>query len=364
MNNNDSKQSWKPKCGATLVGSMPHTNRKQIINLILEKLADIPVWPQLPKYHNEGMMVQYLEGLPGVVQKNDQHIIDTESSNFDVDVQTFYEQYLDILEAPEKAKENSYFSFGTRTGETFYVFLEVLRTLGRQYKAIKGQVTGPFTLLSALKDQNGKLILYDERMQDIIPKHLAMKALWQAKQLEDFADNVIIFFDEPALAGYGSSAFISISEKFVSKLLEEICNILKLFGYYVGVHVCANTDWSLLLKSGIDIVNFDAYNFGEKFVLYKSDVRKFIEKGGIIAWGVVPTDSHDKIIQETPDKLLKLLDDLIGKIINEKINKTYILDHSIITPSCGCGTLSEKDAEIVLNLLVNISNMIKNKIIE
>ena len=30
-------------------------------------------------------------------------------------------------------------------------------------------------------------------------------------------------------------------------------------GGLVGVHVCANTDWSLVLDSSADIVSFDAY---------------------------------------------------------------------------------------------------------
>ncbi len=345
--------NWKPKGAGTLVGSMPHLNREYVINLILEKLQEIPVWPQLPKYPDEGMMVQYMEGLPGVVRKSENEcIIDTSMDNFENKLQEFYETYLGIIENPERIKDASSFSFGRKTtGVTFYKFLEIINNRKGKYKAIKGQVTGPFTLLSATKDQQGKLILYDDRMQDAVPKHLALKALWQAKHLEPFAENIIIFFDEPALAGYGSSAFISISEDFILNLFNELCSVLKPQGYFIGVHVCANTDWSLILNSDIDIINFDAYNFGDKFILYKKDILNFIEKGGIIAWGIIPTDDKNKIQKENSEKLSELFISLLQQLTSDPMQKKLIYEQSIITPSCGCGTLDEKYAEQVLNLL-------------
>ncbi len=345
--------SWKPEGAGTLVGSMPHLNREYVINLILEKLQEIPVWPQLPKYPDESMMVQYMEGLPGVVRKDDNEcIVDTSMDNFESKLQEFYETYFEILENPERIREAHSFAFGRETtGATFYKFLEIINSKKSKYKAIKGQVTGPFTLLSATKNQDGKLILYDDKIQDAVPKHLALKALWQAKQLEPFAERVIIFFDEPALAGYGSSAFISISEDFILNMFNELCNILKPQGYLTGIHVCANTDWSLILNSSIDIVNFDAYNFGDKFILYKKDILNFVEKGGIIAWGIIPTDDKNKIQRENPENLSKLFMTLIQQLVSDSEEKKLFYDQSIITPSCGCGTLDEKHAEQVLELL-------------
>ena len=46
--------------------------------------------------------------------------------------------------------------------------------------------------------------------------------------------------------------------------------------YIASLHCCGNTDWSMLLKRDIDILNFDAYNFVKEFSLYHADIKNFI----------------------------------------------------------------------------------------
>lgn len=351
---------WKPYGAATLVGSMPHRDRLQVISFILEKLKDVPCWPQLPTYQPEQMMNQYLEGLPGYNPETmGQNIIHTDSTSFDDELYGFYADYLDVIEGRANILE-SRFGLGVESGKTFKLFLEKLSHQGSgQYRAIKGQVVGPFTLLSSLKAPDGRLLLYDDRMIDVVPKHLALKALWQATLLGPFCERVIIFFDEPALAGFGSSAFIGISKEYVQRLLDELVDILKPHNVLVGVHVCANTDWSILLNSRINIINCDAYNYGDRFCLYIRDIERFLSEGGIVAWGIVPTDDPEKIVREDGISLYERLLKLLGQYFSDDGIKS-LLAQSIITPSCGCGTLTEAMAERVVELAVDCSKRIES----
>ncbi|MCX7823296.1 MAG: hypothetical protein N2260_07640 [Syntrophobacterales bacterium] len=351
---------WKPCGAATLIGSMPHRNRDYVIDLILERLHEVPVWPQLTTYMPEQMMNQYLEGLPGWDPKTmmGQNVIFTDSDSFDDDIYKFYSEYFDVVEGQIDIKD-SRFQFGPETGKTLLAFIERLSDLpNRSYKAIKGQVVGPFTLLSSLKAPNGRLLLYDDRMFDLVPKHLAMKALWQAKWFKTFAERVIIFFDEPALSGFGSSAFIGVSKEHILRLFDEIYELLNPHGVLIGVHVCANTDWSLLLTSKIDIVNCDAYNYGDKFCIYNDDIRLFISRGGVVAWGLIPTDDPTKIGEENDTSLVQRLLKLWEKHFNSSEIGT-LLTQSMITPSCGCGTLSDELAERVVEMTVSCSEGIR-----
>jgi hypothetical protein len=154
-------------------------------------------------------------------------------------------------------------------------------------------------------DQNKRAIFYDEQLREAAVKHLAMKARWQVRQLSQFERPVIIFIDEPALAGFGSSEFISISRDEIAPCLEEVIEAVHLEGGLAGVHVCANTDWSLILKSSADIVSFDAYSFFDRFILYADDLKAFLEMGGKIAWGMVPTLEPDRLDRETTDSLVQ-----------------------------------------------------------
>jgi hypothetical protein len=102
-----------------------------------------------------------------------------------------------------------------------------------------------------------------------------MKARWQTRQLSKSGKPVILFFDEPALTGFGSSAFISISREEVFRCFEEVFEAVHSEGGLAGVHVCANADWSLILDSSADIVSFDAYEYFDTFILYSNKSKHF-----------------------------------------------------------------------------------------
>ncbi len=114
---------------------------------------------------------------------------------------------------------------------------------------------------------------------------------------------MIIFLDEPGLAGFGSSAFITVSAELVLRLLAEVVDAVHAAGGLAGIHVCANTDWLLAFQSNFDIINFDSYGYFDKFALYRKECLQFMAEGGNIAWGIVPTSDLDAIRAETPESL-------------------------------------------------------------
>ncbi len=345
---------------ATLVGSMPHRDREAVIRLILEKVSSIPVWPQLAHYPAEGMMVQYLEGLPALCRTEDKTWIATEGAEFDRELLEFYTEYLALEEDPG-AIDHSRFAMGAETGRTFIEFVRAVKEAPPSH-AVKGQVTGPFTLLSGLKDENNRACLYNDHLRELIPKHLAMKARWQISHLRSCDRPVIIFIDEPALAGFGSSAFISVSAQQVHDLLEEVIVGIQQAGAVAGVHICANTDWNLVFDSSINIINFDAYHYLDRFLLYLEPLRRFIAGNGIVAWGMVPTTGDGQALQETPETLAERWQKAVEPLLESGLTLEEIVSHSLFTPSCGCGTLSEQRAEEVVEITCELSRLIRAKV--
>jgi hypothetical protein len=59
-----------------------------------------------------------------------------------------------------------------------------------------------------------------------------------------------------------------------------------------GVHLCGNPDWDFLLNLDLDVVSLDVYTNAEIFASYAASIRKFIDRGGVIVWGIVPTGSR------------------------------------------------------------------------
>jgi methionine synthase II (cobalamin-independent) len=356
-------QQWKASGFATMVGSMPHKDRDTVVEMIFRYFPEIPVWPQLPTYSDEQMMNQYLEGLPGVVRQEDRVFVDTAAPGFDDELYKFYEEFLEV-EGSDGSLVNSRFGMGEKTGITFFHFIDKLSRHSSHATAVKGQIIGPFTLLSGMKDQEGRALLYDERMQDVMVKLLAMKARWQVEHLKAAGRPVIIFLDEPALAGFGSSAFISITRELILQLLKEVVDSIHHSGAAAGIHICANTDWLLAFNSGVDIINLDAYTYFDKFALYKEDFTDFMKKGGCVAWGMVPTNDPELINRETAQGLATRWLQGITGFTSKDLSIPDILSQSLFTPSCGCGSLTEKSAEKVLQMTSEIGQILRAQFLD
>ncbi|HQN18807.1 MAG TPA: hypothetical protein PKV86_06705 [Syntrophobacteraceae bacterium] len=352
-------ENWQPLAAITLVGSMPHKDRNKVIELILKAVPEVPVWPQLPSFPKEGMLIQYLEGLPGVREEGGETAIHPDAPEFEQELYEFYEAYIEIEEGRGDLA-HSRFAMGPETGKTFFQFIDALKDASSPLRAVKGQIVGPFTLLTTLKDQRGRALIYDEPLQEVVTKHLALKAKWQILQLSSFGQPVILFLDEPALAGFGSSALISISEELVQRLLSEVVSSVHEVGALAGIHICANTDWNLVLRSGVDIINFDAYNYFDRFVLYREAFLKFIEEGHIIAWGIIPTNDPDIVDRENAENLANLWLDRIQQLVSPSVSRSAILAQSLFTPSCGCGSLPEKTAERVVQLTQELGQIMRS----
>ena len=343
-----------------LIGSLPLRDHVQGVELVFKYTPEIPLWIQLPAYREEGMIAQFQTGFPGLTSKTNKYFVDTADSSFDNDILKFYEDYMAVSEG-KLGIEDSRFAINADTARGFFSFMEHLRSLSDHPYAIKGQITGPITFGLGLTDQNGKAIFYDEQLRDVAIKILAQKARWQVTKLLSFGSPIIIFFDEPAFAGFGSSAMISVSRSEVKTCFEEVVGAVHDEGGLAGIHCCANADWSLILESDADIISFDAYSFFDKVMLYSNHVKQFMESGGILAWGIVPTLNSDDIEKETVQSLVERWEAQSTAIEALGFDKAAILAQTFITPACGTGSLPLDIANKVLVLTRQVSDTLRKK---
>ncbi len=348
----------QPDCRPMLIGSIPMRDHVAAARLILDHTPAIPVWAQLPVFPEEGMVPQFLPGMPSVATREGQAFIDTSAKEFDAELLAFFEAYMAVSEAPEQLA-GSRFALTATTGKGVSALLDALAVLTTPPLAVKGQVTGPITFCTGVKDQDGRAIFYDPTLRDAAVKHLALNARWQIRTLSAPDRPVIIFIDEPALAGFGSSELISISKEDILTCLTEVADAIHADGGLAGIHVCANTDWSLVLESGVDIVNFDAYAFFDRFILYGEMIQAFMAAGGALAWGIVPTLQPEEIERETVDSLYAGWLTRLEQIERLGLGREAILRQSFITPSCGVGSLPLDLAKRVLALTRDLSAKIR-----
>ncbi|MGB3211506.1 MAG: hypothetical protein WBB19_12445 [Desulforhopalus sp.] len=346
-----------PNCLPLLIGSLPLENHLEATELIFDFTPEIPLWPQLPVYREEGMILQYIDGLPGLTSADGKICIDTDSTSFEAELLAFYEEYLMVTEGGAPL-DGSRFQLSRKVAKGFYTFLAAAEKRKEQLVGLKGQTTGPVTFCTGLVDQAGRAIFYNDQLRDTAVKHLAMKARWQTRKMAEIGGQPIMFFDEPGLAGLGSSALITITTDDIAACFAEVFDAVRSEQGLNGVHVCANTEWSVLFGSGVDIVSYDAYSYFDKLILYSDHLEKFLSRGGILATGIVPT-IPEFIDIETVDSLVEKWFDQSRQLQEIGIDKKTVYQQTLITPSCGTGTVSKDQARKVLALTKGVSEKIR-----
>lgn len=338
---------FEPLCLPTAVGSMPQSDPEAAFKMVLRFLPEIPAWPQLPRRSfKENMYVQFSEGFPGFVLQND-HFNIQGSASLDKALENLYQAYLD--DKFEDWKISQDYAAG------LYSMVKILRT--EMHWGVKGQITGPISWGLTVTDENKRPILYNDTLCDALARHLRLKARWQEVALTFGGPVRIITVDEPFMSAYGS-AYVSLTREKVVGLLEEVFGGLR--GCLKGLHCCGNTDWSVLLGTSVDIINPDVYNYARSFNLYTEEIKAFLERQGIIAWGIVPND-ETSLSKETVSSLRDRLDDVIAPLARKGIPFRKLLERSLVTPSCGLSSLSLEACELALQTLAGLSRELRQK---
>ena len=338
---------FEPKCLSTGIGSLPHTDVESACRLVVEQFPEIPFWPQLPRLSfNETMYVQYSEKLPGLVIDNNKIYVDLFQDLND----EFEEFYMDYM-----ANRIANFAQSREYVGGLYRFLEYGNELNG-IKAIKGQITGPISFGLQVVDDRSKPIYYDGMMRDILVKNIKMKAHWQEEQLSQICDTTIISVDEPYLTSIGSGT-VNLNPVDVQDNIQEVLNFIK---GLKGMHCCGNTDWPLLMDTSIDILFLDAFSYAKNLALYPAELQAFLDRGGMIGWGIVPTVSQD-LQAENIVSLTNRFENVLTMLVERGIKFGELLHQSLITPSCGLGTMTLEEAEKALRMTNKLSKIIRKK---
>ncbi|MBN1904989.1 MAG: methionine synthase [Deltaproteobacteria bacterium] len=334
----------------TGIGSVPWIDTDSACARILKRLPDMPFWPQLVNRNPlEYMIAQFTEGLPLIDINKMTGAVTLSSDKREKPLSQFYNHY--------HADDLEYFSIGPDYARGLYSMIKFEKENPGTEEYVKGHITGPITFAASIKDKDGRSALLYPDLLEAYAEGLAIKALWQVRALEKTGKRSIIFIDEPSLSCFGSE-LLPIGRHEVTGILKEIIDYLRQRSEaIIGIHCCGNTDWSMIMDSGVDIINFDAFLFQESLFLYPDHLKHFISKGGAIAWGIVPTG--DSAGNADIDELYERLVSGLNRLIDLGLTKELVYAASILTPACGMGMMTEKATEDVLDLLSSLSKRMR-----
>ncbi len=352
--------SIKTNCLGSAIGSMPFSNVEHAIDVSLDRL-DCPIWPQLSFFGlKEQMEIQYSEGLPCAVidEEKGRMFFQTDGDYSDAFAE-FYEAYMMAMDPDDGNGDCSALAISEEFSHGIYALEKRLKETGAKLPWLKVQSTGPISFALTIVDENKRALWYNEEFRDVVIKAIAMKSRWQIQKFKPYAENIICFIDEPILSAFGSSTYVSVQRDEVVAALAECVEAVHMDGGLAGTHCCGNTEWSILIDAGVDIVNFDAFEFGETIAMYAENVKELFARGGILAWGVIPTSPA--IREQTCETLVEQLEKVMDHLAATGIDKQTIVEQAIITPSCGTGSMEEADAEKVFEMTQAVSAAMKEK---
>jgi hypothetical protein len=332
---------------ATGIGSIPSMDVVGACQNILKRLPEIPFWPQMVKRSIlEDMHIQFSEGLPMLKIDKERRALAVSPDEPESALVEFYEHLI--------ADDINYFAISRECAPGLYEILDLISQGPERYGPfVKGHTVGPITFSAGITGIDKKPLLSNPDLLEALTKGLAIKALWQVRELNKSGKRPIIFLDEPYLSSFGS-AFSSIERHEVIKLLKEVIDFLReRSDALIGIHCCGNTDWSMIIESNPDIVSFDAFKYMDHFLLYPEDIVRFIKAGGCIAWGIIPV--FDYTGKESIEKLYSLLEKGLKHLHEFGLDPETITARSILTPQCGMGTMEPPSSDRVLELLSTLS---------
>jgi len=318
--------TFLPRFMATHLSAVPQRDSKQVCRLILDHFPEAPCLPRLTRSTR-----MYLEGMPCV-------IVDSERGKICFDLSQAREH--ELLEFYEHvlADDVDHFAIGEASAPGMYGLIRTLQAEAPpELKVVHIQTPGPVSWAMTAVDENGSPAFYNETMRDIMVKTLAMKARWQERMVREALPGVetLVDYGEPALVIHTSAVGSGAREDLIKAMNE----VLDAVDGMAGVHCCANIDWSILLETNADWINFDAFEYADRLALYPDDLKRFLARGGMLAWGVVPV-FDEKIAAESVDSLIQRVESGMQLMVDKGIDRALLAGSSWITPACATASMS------------------------
>jgi hypothetical protein len=164
---------------------------------------------------------------------------------------------------------------------------------------------------------------------------------------------VVVFLDEPAMGSLTDHGFpIGPSEgvDLASGVMAVVESVA-----ITGLHCCTATDYRLLVGVGPRILSVPV---DERITRHSGLVGDFLDRGGWIAWGAVPTEGP---VGATVDRLWRRLSTLWCDLSAEGCDPTQLRTNAIITPVCGLAWHGVTQAEQVMEFTTELAERLQGQ---
>lgn len=317
-----------PAAATVGIGSLPHRDAAAAA-LCSFTAFDVLTLPSLPRRSPaESPIAQALVGAPGVTLGQYGTVaIDVARLDPTVDVRT--ELWRD-----------------TFAGFRACLDLAVDR---RHTGPVKWQFVGPISVGLALQRAGAPPAIAFPMALGLVRSHLESLSDSVRVVLPDSPQLVVL--DEPFLDDLMSHDFPIAPDEAVDLLSSAMAAVEA--RATVGVHTCGEVDLATLLASGPKVLSLPARS---SLVPYAGYIGRFLNNGGWVVWGAVPTEGP---IGSGAGRSTGRLHALWRDLVERGCDPVRLRQQSLISPQCGLGNHSTSVAERVCSTAMAVSRAIQ-----
>src|SRR5262245_28356231 len=317
---------------ASAVGSLPHGDVAGAVEFVLERQPKLPAAPSLPRRSAmEGMIPQAAWGIAGVLVLPDGSLL-VDEAVVDPDLPLG-----DGLDA-----------------EPFAGLRAFLAAIEGRVAPFKLQLTGPVTLGLALHAVG----VPTDRAFAVAAKAVAARVrevLGAARRSAPGA-TPLLFLDEPGLTAALEPGFPLDVDDTLDLVSSALAGVEE--HAIAGLHCCGRADWPVVLQAGPQMLSLPV---GTGATEHFGVFADYLERGGWLAWGAIPTD---RPLGESADLLWRRLVAEWDALAEGGCAPQQLVEQAMITPTCGLVGLDVAQAHHVMDLTRQLARRVEARAVE
>lgn len=316
---------------ATGIGSLPHCDPGDAVDFVLRHAPRLPFAPSLPaRSRREGMIAQAATGIAGIEVGADGALAVDHAA---VDP-----------EAPSDPRLD---------GDAFVGLRALLTAVADRTGPLKISLTGPVTLGVALHAAGLEAATAFRVSGAAVRRRAAALVELVARRVPQA--QVVAFVDEPSLVSCTADGF-PITPSAAVDLVSGVLAVLE-DRAVTALHCCGPADWRLLLAAGADLLSLPVGAGAERAA---GAIADFVERGGWLAWGAVPTD---RPLGSTVERLWRALSLEWCELVGAGADPARLRTQAMITPACGLARHGVTQAERVMGFTTRLAERLHDQAI-
>lgn len=317
----------------TGIGSLPHRSVQNAVETSFTGV-EVPFIPTLPRLDpSEGMIAQAVTGMTGF------------------SVGQYGALLVDLDRIEPRTSVVTDLAHGAFSG--YRVALDRLTNYDEasRPKTIKWQFIGPVTLGQALVRAGVSVDTAFDVAIHAVRSHVAN--LYRAIAAASPTTVQIVVIDEPDLGSMMNETFPIAPDTAIDLMSSAMAAVEG--DAVVGLHCCAPIDVVPLLAAGPAILSIPV---SRHLVAHAGALAAFLERDGLIAWGVVPTDGP---VMATSERSWRNVNKLWCELVKEGCDPLRLWRQSLLTPACGLATHTVATSDIIMSQVREIAERIRTQ---